>query len=97
MKSRSDTVRKKRRVEILEDRKKTGCQDVLKISFVLTEKNDADIGTLDYAVYCKGNVAHWWSYPIGMLHLYHVTIMDQSEQSTLDLVQPFVEVTARYE
>ena len=46
MKSKSDTVRKKQRVEILEDRKKTGCQDELKISFVLTENDDADIGTL---------------------------------------------------
>ena len=65
MKSRSDTVRKKRRVGILEDRKKMGCQDVLKISFVLTENDDADIGTLDYAVCCKGNVAQ--SFSIGVV------------------------------
>ena len=50
---------------MLEDRKKTGCQDVLKISFVLTENNDADIGTLDYAVYCEGNVAQ--SFSIGVV------------------------------
>lgn len=46
MKTRSGTVRKKGQVEILEDTKQTGCQDVRKISFVLTENNDADIGTL---------------------------------------------------
>ena len=58
MKTRSGTVRKKGQVEILEDTKQTGCQDVRKISFVLTENNDADIiGTLDHALHCKGNVA----------------------------------------
>lgn len=65
MKTRSDTLRKKQRVEILEDRKKTGCQDVLKISFVLTENDDADIGTLDHALCCEGNVAH--SFSIGVV------------------------------
>ena len=64
MKSRSDTLRKKQRVEILETGW-TGCQDVLKISFVLTENDDADIGTLDYAVCCKGNVAQ--SFSIGVV------------------------------
>lgn len=58
MKTRSGTVRKKGQVEILEDTKQTGCQDVCKISFVLTENNDADIiGTLDHTLRCKGNVA----------------------------------------
>lgn len=65
MKTRSDTVRKKQQVEILEDRKKTGCQDVLKISFVLTENDDADIGTLDHALCFEGNVAH--SFSIGVV------------------------------
>ena len=65
MKTRSDTLRKKQRVEILEDRKKTGCQDVLKISFVLTENDDADIGTLDHALCCEGNVAQ--SFSIGVV------------------------------
>lgn len=65
MKTRSDTLRKKQRVEILEDRKKTGCQDVLKISFVLTENDDADIGTLDHALCCEGNVAY--SFSIGVV------------------------------
>lgn len=65
MKTRSDTVRKKQRAEILEDRKKTGCQDVLKISFVLTENDDADIGTLDHALCCEGNVAQ--SFSIGVV------------------------------
>lgn len=61
MKTRSDTVRKKGQVEILEDAKQTECQDVHKISFVLTENDDADMGTLDYAVCCKGNVAQSFS------------------------------------
>ena len=61
MKTRSGTVRKKGQVEILEDTKQTGCQDVCKISFVLTENNDADIGTLDHALRCKGNVVQSFS------------------------------------
>lgn len=61
MKTRSGTVRKKGQVEILEDTKQTGCQDVCKISFVLTEKNYEDIGTLDHALRCKGNVAQSFS------------------------------------
>lgn len=52
MKTRSGTVRKKGQVEILEDTKQTGCQDVRKISFVLTENNDADIGTLVLIMLC---------------------------------------------
>ena len=60
MKTRSGTVRKKWQIEILEDAKQTGCQDVRKISFVLTE-NDADIGTLDHALRCKGDVAQSFS------------------------------------
>lgn len=61
MKTRSGTVRKKGQVEILEDAKQTECRDVRKISFVLTENDDADMGTLDYAVCCKGNVAQSFS------------------------------------
>ena len=65
MKTRSGTVRKKGQVEILEDAKQTGCQDVRKVSFVLTENDDAEIGTLDYTVCCKGNVAQ--SFSIGVV------------------------------
>ena len=65
MNSRSDTVRKKWQVEILEHTKKTGCQDVRKMSFVLTGNDDAGVGTLDHAVCCYGKVAQ--SFSIGVV------------------------------